>query len=265
MPTGGATWTIGEWPEAAARAEPVARLALVSPRPVGEPANPGAPGAVPRAAPSAPPLPARRGGPAHCRQLLADLLRPGWPLDAEARAEQLIDAFDSLPSLVAADEAAVAAFLGESGRPIAAFLSAVKNAQLHALRREIDESPLLGATQALLDYLHVGLAWSSSEQFRVLYLNAGNRLLRDEIVATGTPDEVTVQPRALIKRALELGATAIILVHNHPSGRADPSPSDIQTTARIVRAAKALDIAVHDHIIIARSAWRSFRQSGLLV
>jgi DNA repair protein RadC len=109
------------------------------------------------------------------------------------------------------------------------------------------------------------MAWTADEQFRVLYLNSRNRLLRDEIVATGTPNEVTVHPRAIVKRALEVSATALILVHNHPSGSPDPSQSDIQTTARIVRAAKTLDIVVHDHIIVARSGWRSFRQSGLLV
>ncbi|HZF93271.1 MAG TPA: DNA repair protein RadC [Allosphingosinicella sp.] len=200
-----------------------------------------------------------------CRQLLADLLWAAWPREAERRADALIGEFGSLPALLAADPAAVTRCLGEGGEGIAAFLATVRGAQLHSLRREIEDGPLLPTSAALLDYLHVRMAWTADEQFRVLYLNSRNRLLRDEIVATGTPNEVTVHPRAIVKRALEVSATALILVHNHPSGSPDPSQSDIQTTARIVRAAKTLDIVVHDHIIVARSGWRSFRQSGLLV
>jgi DNA repair protein RadC len=205
------------------------------------------------------------GGDFRCRQLLADLLHGAWPREAERRADTLIGEFGSLPSLLAADPAAVMRCLGEGGEGIAAFLATVRAAQLHALRREIEDAPLLPTSAALLDYLHVRMARMTDEQFRVLYLNSRNRLLRDETLATGTPNEVTVHPRAIVKRALELSATALILVHNHPSGSPDPSQSDIQTTARIVRAAKTLDIVVHDHIIVARSGWRSFRQSGLLV
>ena len=209
--------------------------------------------------------PAGAAGEFRCRQLLADLLHAGWPREAEPRAEELIGEFGSLPALLAADPAAVMRCLGPGGEGIAAFLATVRAAQVHALRREIEEGPLLPTSAALLDYLHVRMAWTADEQFRILYLNSRNRLLRDEIVATGTPNEVTVHPRAIVKRALELSATALILVHIHPSGSPDPSQSDIQTTARIVRAAKALDIVVHDHIIVARSGGRSFRQRGLLV
>jgi DNA repair protein RadC len=205
------------------------------------------------------------GGDFRCRQILADLLCAAWPREAEPCADALIAEFGSLPALLAADPAAVTRCLGEGGEAIAAFLATVRGAQLHALRREIEPGPLIPTSAALLDYLHVRMAWTGEEQFRVLYLNSRNRLLRDETVATGTPNEVTVHPRAIVKRALELGATAVILVHNHPSGSPDPSQSDIQTTAKIVRAARTLDIVVHDHIIVARSGWRSFRQSGLLL
>jgi DNA repair protein RadC len=149
--------------------------------------------------------------------------------------------------------------------PVTALLAAVRGALVQSLRRELCAGPVLPTAAALVDYLHVRMAWAAEEEFRVLYLNARNLLLKDEAIATGTPNEVSVHPRTIVKRALELGATALILVHNHPSGSADPSQSDIQTTARIVRAAKTLDIVVHDHIIIARGGWRSFRQSGLLV
>jgi DNA repair protein RadC len=204
-------------------------------------------------------------GAARCRRILADLLRAGWPGEAERHAERLIGEFGSLPALLTADPLAVGRALGDEGEAIAAFLASVRGAQIHALRREIEEGQVLATSAALLDYLHVSLGWSADEQFRVLYLNSRNRLLRDEQVASGTPNEVTVHPRAIVKRALDLGATALILVHNHPSGSPDPSQTDIQTTARIARAARTLDIVVHDHIIVARCGWRSFRQSGLLV
>jgi len=200
-----------------------------------------------------------------CLHVLADLLHPAWPLEADIRAAQLIDEFGSLPRVLAADAAALGRCLGPGGEAIAAFLSAVRGAHIQALRRELEDAPLLATSATLLDYLHVRMAWSPDEEFRVLYLDARNRLIRDERVAAGTPDEVTVHPRAIVKRALELGATALVLAHNHPAGSPDPSASDIQTTARIVRAARTLDIAVHDHVIVARSGARSFRQSGLLV
>ena len=155
--------------------------------------------------------------------------------------------------------------LGPSGEAIAAFLSAVHGTLVHSLKEQAAAGPVLPTSAALIDYLRLRMAWSSEEEFRVLYLNARNLLLRDEAVAIGTPNEVSVHPRTIVKRALELGATALILVHNHPSGSVDPSEGDVRTTARIVRAARTLDIVVHDHIIIARSGWRSFRQSGLLV
>lgn len=155
--------------------------------------------------------------------------------------------------------------LGDGADGTAAFLGAVRGALSEALKREACEGPLLPTSAALIDYLHVRMAWRCDEEFRVLYLNSRNLLLRDEAVASGTPNAVSVHPRTIVKRALELGATALILVHNHPSGSVDPSQSDIQTTARIVRAARTLDIVVHDHIIVARNGWRSFRQSGLLV
>ena len=167
--------------------------------------------------------------------------------------------------MLAADDAALSRCLGKGGEPVAALLKAVRSTFAEALKQEVSGRPVIPTSAALIDYLHVGMAWAAEEQFRVLYLNARNLLLKDETIARGTPNEVSVHPRMILKRALELGATALILVHNHPSGSPDPSQGDLQTTARIVRAARTLDIVVHDHIIIARGGWRSFRQSGLLV
>jgi DNA repair protein RadC len=186
-------------------------------------------------------------------------------LEARSRAQRLIDEFGSLAAVVGAEPETLGRCLGKGGAPIAAFLGAVRAVLLESLKREGCAGPLLPTSAALIDYLHVRMAWAAEEEFRVLYLNARNLLLKDETIATGTPNEVSVHPRTIVKRALELGATALILVHNHPSGSPDPSQGDIQTTARIVRAARTLDIVVHDHIIISRGGWRSFRQSGLLV
>lgn len=199
-----------------------------------------------------------------CRQVLGDLLFAAWPGTAEALADALIEEFGSLPALLAADPARVVRCLGNGSEGIAAFLATVRSAQMLSLRREIEEGPLLATSAALLDYLHVGMAWTADEEFRVLYLNSRNRLLRDETVAAGTPNEVTIHPRAIVKRALELGATAIVLVHNHPSGDPKSSRDDIRLTEEIVRAGKPLGIALHDHVVIGSRGHASFAGMGLL-
>jgi len=135
---------------------------------------------------------------------------------------------------------------------------------LHVLRAEILKGPVLGNLRALVDYLFADLAHLPTERLRVLFLNAKNRLLADETMSEGSVSEIAIHPRAIMKRALELGSTALILVHNHPSGDPSPSQGDIDSTRRIAEAAKALDICIHDHLIVARSGWSSFRNLGLL-
>jgi DNA repair protein RadC len=169
--------------------------------------------------------------------------------------------------VLSAEPEALSRCLGDDSNAatIARFIRAVRGALVQSLRQEACDGPALTDMPALIDYLRLAMAHRSDEEFRVLFLNARNVLLREETVATGIPNEVSVHPRMIVKRALELGATALILVHNHPSGSPDPSEGDLQTTARIVRAARTLDIIVHDHIIVASGGWRSFRQSGLMV
>jgi len=116
----------------------------------------------------------------------------------------------------------------------------------------------------LLDYCHVAMAEEKREHFRVLFLNRKNQLIADEVKQTGTVDHVPVYPREVVARALELGASALILVHNHPSGDPAPSDGDIAMTLELVKAAKALDLTVHDHLIIARGGHASFKALGLL-
>ena len=123
---------------------------------------------------------------------------------------------------------------------------------------------MLAGWDALLDYCHTAMAHREIEQFRVLYLDRKNVLIADEEQARGTVDHVPVYPREIIRRALELNASALILVHNHPSGDPTPSPSDISMTARIAQAADSMGIAIHDHLIIGKSRELSFRSQGLL-
>jgi DNA repair protein RadC len=124
--------------------------------------------------------------------------------------------------------------------------------------------PILNSWKSLIDYCHVTLAHEKKEHFRVLFLDRKNKLMADEIQQTGTVDHAPVYPREIMKRALEVGATALILVHNHPSGDPQPSVSDIDMTAEIVKLAEMLGIVVHDHIIIAKSGYVSFKAKGLL-
>ena len=108
------------------------------------------------------------------------------------------------------------------------------------------------------------MAHLPAERLRVLFLNSKNRLLRDEMMSEGSVNEAPIYPREIMRRALEVGATALILAHNHPSGDSHPSEGDIRATRRVAEAAQALDIRVHDHVILARSGWSSLRTLGLI-
>jgi len=135
---------------------------------------------------------------------------------------------------------------------------------LHALRCDALAGPILGDSQALLTYLTFDMAHLPTERLRILYLNSANRLLCDVTEPEGSVNATRVLPRAIMRRAVEVGATALILVHNHPSGDPTPSRDDVEATRRIADAARALDICIHDHVIVAGAAWTSFRALGLL-
>lgn len=147
--------------------------------------------------------------------------------------------------------------------------SAVLLKTVHALTQrmlfgDIEKKPVLSSWQKLIDYCHVAMAHEKREHFRVLFLNRKNQLIADEVQQVGTVDHAPVYPREIVKRTLELGATAIILVHNHPSGDPTPSDSDISMTEEIVRAARALDVLVHDHLIISKNGHTSFKALGIV-
>ena len=143
-------------------------------------------------------------------------------------------------------------------------LKIVRAAATRLARRELAATPALSSWRALIDYCTAQMAREPNEQFRILFLDRKNKLLKDEVQGRGTVDHTPVYPREVVKRALQLGASAIILVHNHPSGDPTPSSSDVDMTKQIVEAAKTLDIAVHDHIIVGRKGHTSFRQSQLI-
>ncbi len=134
---------------------------------------------------------------------------------------------------------------------------------LHVARAEALEGPVISSSDALMRYLQLDMAREPIERFRVLFLDPHNRLL-DETVIDGSIKQAPVYPREVMRRALQVGATALILVHNHPSGDPTPSRSDIVMTRRIVDAGRELDVTVHDHLVVARSGWMSFRARGLL-
>jgi DNA repair protein RadC len=143
-------------------------------------------------------------------------------------------------------------------------LKAIGELLKRVLREEIMDRPVIGSWTALLEYLQVALAHEPIEQFRVLFLDRKNILIRDEQQQRGTVDHTPLYPRELVKRALELGASSIIMVHNHPSGDPTPSEQDIKTTRQVVQALNTVGVAVHDHVIIGKSRHISFKTLKLI-
>lgn len=183
--------------------------------------------------------------------------------DTKPLAKKLIREFGGFGGLLSADAAAIA----RAGNLSEGAVAALKIAQATALRllkSTIAERPLLGSWQALLDYLHADMAHNPVERVRVLFLNAKNMLLRDEQMSEGSVDEAAVYVREIVRRALDLHATAIIIVHNHPSGDPQPSKQDIKLTREIIEATRHLRIAVHDHVVIGRNGHSSMRAMGLI-
>jgi DNA repair protein RadC len=132
------------------------------------------------------------------------------------------------------------------------------------LREQIKDRSVIGSWTALLDYLNAALAHEPIEQFRVLFLDRKNILIKDEVQQRGTVDHTPLYPREIAKRALELAASAIIMVHNHPSGDPTPSRADIDMTKQVVTALGAVGVTVHDHIIVGKNQHTSFKSQKLL-
>lgn len=183
--------------------------------------------------------------------------------DTKPLAKTLIREFGGIGGLMTADWQSIARIPGMGDTSIAA-IKIVQATALRLLRSEVAERPVLASWQALLDYLRADMAFLTVERVRVLHLNARNQLMRDEVMSEGSIDQAAIYTREVIKRAMDLGSSSLILVHNHPSGDPSPSRADIDITRSIVDAAKRLGISVHDHIIIGASGHTSFRAQGLI-
>ena len=183
--------------------------------------------------------------------------------DVKPLARRLLEAFGTLPDVMAASPADLRRLDGVGDSVVVELKLAAAVAARLARARMLDR-PLISSWDALLDYCRTAMAHRGTEQFRVLFLDRKNRLIADAEMGDGTVDHVPVYPREVLKRALELGASALILVHNHPSGDPEPSQADIEMTARIAQAGQVLGITVHDHLIIGRARETSFRARGLL-
>ncbi|HEY5047258.1 MAG TPA: DNA repair protein RadC [Rhizomicrobium sp.] len=183
--------------------------------------------------------------------------------DTKPLAKALLAKFGSFADVIAAPPEALREFKSLKDGALAQ-LKIVQAAALRLSRTRLLNRPVLSSWSALLDYCSAAMARSAAEEFRVLFLDRKNALVADEVQSRGTVDHAPVYPREIVKRALELSASAVILVHNHPSGDPTPSRADIEMTREIVEASRALRIAVHDHLVIGRGGHASFKALGLL-
>lgn len=197
-------------------------------------------------------------------ELLEYLLMVAIPrIDTKPLAKKLIKEFGSLGGVLSADPQALTKIKGVRDTTAAA----IKIAQALALRihkQKAREGDILSNWQAVLDYLRADMAHHNKERVRALFLDARNRLIQDQLMSEGSVDEAAVYVREILKRAMELGAVAIILVHNHPSGDPTPSRADIDITRQLAEAGKRLNITVHDHVIMGTDGHSSLRSMGLM-
>ncbi len=183
--------------------------------------------------------------------------------DVKPLAKELIRKFGSFSEVIAATPQRLQEIDGV-GESVVAALKTVEAAALRLSKTKLLGRPALSSWEALLDYCAAAMARAETEQFRILFLDRKNALIAEEVHQRGTVDHTPVYAREVVKRALELGASALILVHNHPSGDPTPSRADIAMTREVVAAAKALHIDVHDHLVVGRGGHASFKALGLL-
>jgi DNA repair protein RadC len=208
----------------------------------------------------------RKGGPAAVAdyELLELVLYAAIPRrDTKPIAKRLIARFGSFAEVINAPAARLEEIEGVSASVVMQ-LEIVRAAALRLMQSQVMAQPVLASWDALLAYCRAAAGYAQREEFRILFLDKKNRLMADEVQAQGTVDHVPVYVREVVKRALELSATAIILVHNHPSGDPAPSRADVEMTKQIVAAAKPLGVVVHDHVIVGRQGHASFKGLGLI-
>lgn len=198
-----------------------------------------------------------------CRRALEDLIGLSYPDRARELSERLVARFGTFAGTLSARPSDRIALLNDSA-DVEQIFRCFRRAINQVLRARVARRPVLSTDREVLDYLRVRMAFEPIEQLRVLFLNAANELIADEVLGVGTVSSVYVYPREVLKRCLELGATAMLLVHNHPSGNPAPSKADRRLTEEIARAARCLNIVLHDHLVVARDGCTSFRAVGYL-
>ncbi|HEY1981330.1 MAG TPA: DNA repair protein RadC [Xanthobacteraceae bacterium] len=197
-------------------------------------------------------------------ELLELLLYRAQPRgDLKPLAKSLIEKFGSFAEVIAAPEKRLAEVKGMGAASITE-LKVIHAAASRMVRGVVKKRTVLSSWSSVIDYCRTAQAFADREQFRVLFLDKRNQLIADELQQTGTVDHTPVYPREVVKRALELSATAVILVHNHPSGDPTPSRADIQMTQQIVSVAAPLGISVHDHIIVGKEGHASLKGLKLI-
>ena len=183
--------------------------------------------------------------------------------DVKPLARLLLDTFGDFNRVISASPTRLMLVKGV-GEAVVLELKLIEASAQRLMRAKVMNRPILSSWDALLDYCHTAMAHRETEQFRILFLDRKNVLIADEEQAKGTVDHVPVYPREVVKRALELNASALILVHNHPSGDPTPSESDISMTIQVQDAAQVLGLVLHDHLIIGKSRELSFKAQGYL-
>ncbi|MGV2123933.1 RadC family protein [Agrobacterium vitis] len=183
--------------------------------------------------------------------------------DTKPIAKALLDRFGSLAGVFGAKHTLLQEVKGV-GEAVALDLKLISSAAQRMLKSELKGKQILSSWSSVIDYCHAAMAYETTEQFRILFLDKRNTLIADEVQGRGTVDHTPVYPREVVKRALELSATAIILVHNHPSGDPTPSRADIEMTKTIIDTAKPLGITVHDHVIIGKQGHASLKGLRLI-
>ena len=208
----------------------------------------------------------RRGGPDALAdyELLELILFSAHPRgDVKPLAKRLIARFGGFADVVSAEPERLAEVSGVGDNAVTA-LKVVQAAALRLRWGKVIDRPVLSSWQTLLEYCQASMAYNGTERFRVLFLDRKNALIADEVQQTGTVDHAPVYPREVVKRALALGASALIMVHNHPSGDPTPSRGDIDITRQVADAGRSLGITLHDHIVVGRGRHASFKSLGLL-
>ncbi len=183
--------------------------------------------------------------------------------DTKPLAKQLLARFGTFAEVISAEPERLMEIKGV-GEAVATEIKIIHAAAMRLMKGQVINRPVLSSWTAILDYIRAAMAFADIEQLRVLFLDKKNQLIADEVQQEGTIDHAPVYPREVVKRALELAASAIVLVHNHPSGDPTPSMADIEMTKKVIDAGQRLGVSVHDHIIVGRKGHASFRKLGLI-